>query len=346
MTDFIPSFATQQLLPPWGAKDLRTSCFLFPLDWKVIQNYLGQFFNLSDPVRGPLYFSALRDAQYGALIISDYKNIFSLNAPNMRRYGADIRTWDHLSYIEISVAIPVDCYTLTPDNLLIDGRPVWIQPVVMCNNSSVVFGSREIVGVDMMHANITLAAAEAPGSIHVDAEFPGIKVFAPDSAQAMLPFLHLETGAALADNGQGIFAEQDAAFVQSLLAKVGGGSALAAGLPVRTELVSLKQFRDAFDITKAEYQAIVSGVSTRENIRDVTLFDPKDVTLEFMWSASATQILGTFLNLGEPGDDPGTTPHNWDAIGRMVRPVVGFSYTCDLTFDQIDTLHTFGAPGR
>jgi hypothetical protein len=243
------------------------------------------------------------------------------------------------------VAIPVECYTLTPENLLINGRPVWIQPVVMCNNSSVVFGSREIIGVDMMHANINLTAAEAPGSLHVDTEFPGIKVFGPNSVQAMLPFFHLETGAALSDTDQGVFSEQNAAFVQSILAKIGGASALASGLPIKTELISLKQFRDAYDITKAEYQAVVTGMSTRENIRDIVLFDPKDIVLDFMWSASATQILSTFLDLGEPGDDQGTGPHNWDAPSRLVKPTVGFSYTCELTFDQIDTLHTFGTQG-
>ena len=216
----------------------------------------------------------------------------------------------------------------------------------MCDNSSIVFASREIVGIDMMHATIDRQTGRTPGSLHVDTSFSGFKTFSPTTAEGILPFLHLETGSPLPGGAPKAVTKEDQAFFDGLVTVVGGVETVGGLRPTATRLISLKQFRDAYDLSLATYQAIVASTTTHSEISDLRFFDPREVDLEFMWSASAEQILSNFLQLGKPGQDPAAAPHSgsgWDLIGRKVKPKVAFAYTNNLVFDKVETIHTFGA---
>ncbi len=346
MTLFRESFATQQSLPPWEARGVQSWCFLFPLSATAIQRYLDEYFNFAHPEPAPFRFSALAEAQFGCLTISYYPVIASTNKANMLRYGPQTTSWDHLSYNEMYVAAPVLCNRVTPDNLLVDRQIVWIQPVVMCDNSSVVFATREIVGIDTMHATINLRPGRAPGSLHVDTQFSGFKTFSPTTAEGPLPFLHLETGSPLPGGLPEAATREDKAFLEGLFGVIGGVDLVGGVRPTTTRLISLKQFRDAYDLRLATYQAIVASTATHTDVSDLRFFDPKEVDLDFMWSASAEQILSSFLQLGRPGDEKASAPHEgpgWDLVGRQVKIKVAFAYTNNAVYDQIETLHTFGA---
>jgi len=346
MTKFRESFATQQFLPPWKAEKVQTSCFLFRLKPKAIQSYLDRHFNFTHMDRAPYHFSARADSQFGVITISYYPCIFSTNNSH---FGADNLAhtqWDHLSYTQFHVAIPVLRHRITRDNLLVEGKTVWIQPVIICDNSSVVFGSREIIGLDMIHGSIERKAGNDPGSLHVDVFFPGFKTFEPTTQESpSLPLMHLETGPSIGATLPQAMQDENSEFIEGLAEASGGGKGLDRFLPTVNEIVTLKQFRDAFNLLAATYQAIVSATNSFINVENLQFYDANKVELEFMWSASATEMLSNFLDLGAPGVGRAPPPHkgeSWDLVGRMVKPRVAFGFTSDIEFNQIKTLHTFG----
>jgi hypothetical protein len=352
MTEFLESFATQQLLPPWKAKGVDVSCFMFKLPATSIQKYLDQFFNFGGDDRAPYHFQAHNDLQHGVLVFHHYPDIWSANVANMRRYGEDLQSWDHVSYNQMYVAVPIVRYAITADNLLVDPQIYWIQPVVICDNSSVVYGSREIVGIDMIQGDVTITTEAPSGALHIDTYINGVEKFSPRSKETLLPFVHVETGAPLPE-GQGMTPAMTAAAADFLLgmAHVTANAPTAPGspLPQEARLVTLKQFRDSYDMTRATYQAIVSSNSIMSNVGNVRFFDPDKVDIDFMWSATVSEILTSFLDLGTfapaPPTDGGVESHDgpgWDLPHKKLNPEVCFSFTADFDYAEFETLHTFG----
>ena len=347
MTRFLESFATQQTLPPWRAENVVTHAFVFELKASVIQTYLDKFLNFPSKRPSPFQYWAMKDAQMGILAVSQFPKIASLNTRNMRRYGHDISEWDHVSQTQIFVGVPVEAYDISASNILTRKRIEWVQPVIVSDNASIVFSSREIIGLDMMYGEITLPPADVPGGLHLDCSIPQIKVFAPTSKETMLPFLHIEAGAPLeaASALSSVAAEsrQDDSFVDAVENVLGIGVESGSPLPETMRMVTLKQIRSTHDLTLARYQAIVGGSETRENIRDIQFFDPAKVTINFMETDTTSEILRTFLDL-RPGS--GATPahdgKNWDLANTLNAPIrFAFRLTSETTFHDVKTLHTF-----
>jgi hypothetical protein len=364
MTAFLESFATRQLLPPWHAKAVNVSCFVFALQKQTIQAYLDKFFNFGGADRAPFRFVASEDLQHGVLMFQHYPDIWSENKTNMPPGIEDGQGWDHLSYNQTYVTVPVVRYAITAENLLVDPQIYWIQPVVICDNSSVVYASREIVGIDMIQGivdfnqtavdlgkgvvdfNPHAARAKTPpveGGLHVDTYIIGVEKFSPRSCETVLPFVHVETGPPV----DGASASAYAIELLAKLSKVFGVDGQSAGMEGR--LVTLKQFRDSQDMTRATYQAIVSSHSKMSAPADVKFYDPATVAIDFMWSATANEILSSFLDLTTFTDAAPDAPdpqerdrHLWASPHKKIAPEFCFSFTVDLDWSSIQTLHTFG----
>jgi len=352
MTPFLESFATQQLLPPWQAKGVDVSCFMFKLGATTIQNYLDKFFNFGGDDCAPYYFKAYDGLEHGLLVFHHYPDIWSTNQANMRRYGENLQSWDHLSYNQAYVAIPIIRYTITADNLLVDPQVYWTQPVVICNNSSVVYGSREIVGIDMIQGEVEISRIITAGALHIDVSINGVADFSPRSKETLLPFLRVETGAPLPEH-LGMPPETTPIVAKFLMAlATANPKAPAAGpasLQSEARLVTLKQFRASHDMTLATYQAIVSSNSIMSNVRNLLFFDPKQLDIDFMWSATVSEILTSFLDLGAftaplvaGARTAGHRGPAWDLPHKKLEAQVGFRFTADLDFTEFETLHTFG----
>ena len=109
-------------------------------------------------------------------------------------FGSEDTGWDRLDFNEVYFVIPVLRHDITAGNILANPRIVWVQPVVYCDNASMVFSAREIWGADMQYANIDLEPNLPDGQLHADAAIIGIKEFNPRSFNELLAILHLKTG--------------------------------------------------------------------------------------------------------------------------------------------------------
>jgi hypothetical protein len=355
MKPFIESFATHQLLPPWVAKGGRTWSFVVRTEVHNTRQYLDQYFNGAYPDRAPFLYEPMPGQQFGLLVAAHRPDVSS-------QYPGRPPGWDTIGYWEIYWTYPVYRYRVTPDNLLVDRKVVWVQPFSFGDNASAVFSSREIWGTDMTMATVAAEENLPPEHLHLDVIIEGIKHFAPRSRSEQLAFIHMKTGRTTASKDpdeliQSLRREHPhlAEFVTLLR-----GSGEFAGRPDETrpeapsvELDNLKQFRDCYNMEKAIYRAIVASRTLHSAIDGLVFYDGADVELDFMWSDSVEEMLKMLFvtegrtKPGPPGDHRdgakrGAHRADWDMC-RLSMPVeFGFSYTSNVIFEVIDTIHTYG----
>ena len=138
MTQFVDSFTTQQLLPPWQSTGARFWAFVVKTAPDCMQHYLDTHFNSAGPDVAPFQYRCRDDSGYGMLIVADHPDFSSGHEPGGK--------WSTLSHREVFWSFPAFRYPVNPDNLLDRPQPVWIQPFYFDDNSLVMFSSREIWG--------------------------------------------------------------------------------------------------------------------------------------------------------------------------------------------------------
>jgi hypothetical protein len=338
MTEFIESFATQQLLPPWEAEEVQAWGFVVPMTEACIQAYLDDYFNGAYPDQAPYYYTAVPGALYGLLSAAVFGRVASLNRDTASRlekqsdehdHDDDHEAWDHLRHTEVNLTFPALRYPRNKDNLL-TGEPilVWIEPFIFSDNDSVVFASREIWGSDCYLGSIArMSGGGGPNSLHLDLGMIGIKTFNPRSMSELISVLHIKTaGEDPKQTVAGILkAKPELAKFISILA----GSGAFAGEPPAgidappykggTELNNLKQFRDCYDMGAAIYRAIVASTTTHFEVKYIALYDAAKVELAFMWSDSVGPLLTALF--GVAGANDGTPlDHKLQAEAGPVEP--------------------------
>ena len=361
MTEFIESFATQQLLPPWVAEGARTSCFIIRMAECRVKEYLAKYFNAGYPDRAPYEYSPIPGHQFGMLTTAYFPTISSANKRTMKRLGSNEVSWDHLSHTEVYLAIPVIRHDITPDNILVNPKMVWVQPFLCSDNATAVFSAREIWGSDMTIATIERHEGPEPGQLHVDTAFIGIRKFNPRSVTQLLSCIHIDTGLPVPPDLPGILkASPDLADFVNIL----GGSGVFAGhkppgvgpsaYPPGVELDNLKQFRDVHNMGAAIYRAIVSSKASHDNVDNILFYDASKVEIAFMWSDSVAEMLTTLLNVEGPtakgppavhenkGFPPSPDEIDWDLDRVPVKAELAFSFTSDVQFEVNGTLYTYG----
>ena len=351
MNHFVESFATHQLLPPWVAKGGRSWTFVVRTEERHVRAYLETYFNGGYPDRAPFFYAPMPDPQLGLLVAAQRPNVSS-------QYPGQPVGWDTISYWEVYWTFPVYRYRITRDNLLVDRQTVWVQPFSFGDKASAVFSSREIWGTDMTMANIVAQPNLPPEHLHLDVVIEGVKHFAPRSRSEPLGFIHVKTKQAtpFKDPSNPMLRLLDdhpelSRFVALLVGSVGFASEAAPVTP-SVELDNLKQFRDCYDMDKAIYRAIVASRTLHSEIADLVFYDGAGVELDFMWSDSVKEILQTLFvtdqrtKSGPPSDHQvragGDHGADWN-MPRLSMPVeFGFSYTSNVTFEVLDTIHTYG----
>jgi len=364
VTAFIDSFATQQLLPPWRARGVRTWGFAIRLDRERVEAYLEKYFNGGYPDRAPYRYEPLPGPQFGLFTVADVPEVASHNPGTLQRLGANPVGWDALSYLELYLGIPVLRRTVTPDKLLVDPKLVWVQPFVFCNNPTAVFSSREIWGTDVNLATMTREAGPDPAHLHIDTAMVGIKAFSPRSITQLLACVHIQTGdVASADLPTMLKANPD---LERFVSILGGSGVFADHAPPAgvgespfqqgVELDNLKQFRDCFDMGAAIYRAIVASKSSHSEVDNIVFFDPAQVDIDFLWSDSIAEVLKTIFGAQKPGpvgppaghvrnSPPATVDEvDWDLDSIPIKAELAFSFTSNVDFEVIGTLYTYGAP--
>lgn len=363
MTDFIESFATHQLLPPWTSSGVMTWGFVVELQEELIRKYLKNYFNGAYPDRAPYFYSPLPgQKQYGLLVIAWHRLMWS-------EYPGNPPGWDSVSVTEVYLAIPVERRPVTPDNMILDEPTlVWVQPFMFADNPSLVFGAREIWGADMEYATI-IRDEPGPGELHLDVAIEALENFRPTSESKLLSCLHLRTNGFTDEGLETLVAgAPDLERFLDVLGTLGifTGHDPAPDDPNRAaggaEINNLKQFRDVFDMGAAIYRAIVSVENNHINVQDLRFYDCKQVEIDFMWSASMSELLRDIFgypgpaDLGPPREHAAVTPTavelmplagssgdiDWNLCRVPVKAELGFEMRSDVHFRVEKTLHTYG----
>lgn len=308
MTEFVESFATQQLLPPWESESAQTWGFAIRMSPRRIADYLDAYFNGAYPDAAPFHYTPVPDAHYGLLAAVVFEKVASLNKLTASRLGDSGTSWDHLRHTEVYLSFPALRYPRSPDNLL-TGAPtlVWIEPFIFSDNDSVVFSSREIWGSDMYLAEIVREIGGPPHQLHLDLGMMGTKRFNPRSRSELLSVLHIQTGGDSPASAAEILGSRPE--LRTFVAILGGSGAFANAMPDGvdpspyaggSELNNLKQFRDCFDMSAAIYRAIVASETTHFDVDQIILFDASKVEIDFMWSDSIGDLLRALLDVERP----------------------------------------------
>ena len=341
MNKFVDTFATKQLVPPWKSEGSTCWCFAVPMAKLTVQRYLDKYFNGTYPAKeaatgSPYRFETLPSAQFGLVVVCRQPKICT-------EAGLDA-----LAHDEVYLVIPV-CRRGEAGN---DECIVWVQPFVFGNNSTVLFSTREIVGIDMTWADIRYEFDD-PKKLHVDVDINGVQTFGPRANSEKLNALHIATGPESTKTLDD-FAKADADLegFLDIVAKNGfiylpvpfidesTKAAKASHGPQASELNTLKQFRDVYDLGAAVYRALVACESSHSEVSDPIYFDPAKVEIDFMWSASVAELVGLF-GIQKPRAAGRGAHAQWSRRASL-RVKLAYSFSSTVHFRVLDTLHVYG----
>ena len=348
MTAFSESFSTQQLLPPWLSKGAKIWMYLIGVDRGCIQSYLDAYFNNPAPDQAPYRYEAMEGETFGILQVGLHSNFSSGHKHS--------QGWDTLRHKQVSWIFPVVRYRISPGNLLVERQDVWIMPFAFDDTSYIMFSSREIWGMMIDHASIYVAEDESNRLRHVDVAMEGVKKFSSRSKNHLIGCIHV----AMAKEGQPddmgslLHKYPDMADFTGVLA----ASAVLEGQADTgrfTEVNTLKQFRDVFDMRFAAYRAIIASQTSHTDVKNVQFYDGSNVTIDFMWSDSTAEVLEYLFGLKKPkcteaqighptgGPDIDENGIDWRMPSVRVPVKLAVSFTSDIRYDVFKTLHTYGA---
>jgi hypothetical protein len=347
MTEFITSYATNVLLPPWSSPGCKCWCFIVRLGEgpTCVENYLNSYFNGCYPGRAPYTYSPLfrRGDQFGLIVVFRQPEIMSTRPDSRKK----------LNYSEVFLAIPV--YRSPGDDENAKSL-VWVVPFAIGDSSWVMFGAREIFGLDMAMARFDWDK-DALEELHVDLAMNVIRKFAPRSPSELLPCLHIKATDGEARPGAGAISGRLGKFIDRVA--FDGGLPIPAVTRVAREkasrplppakLENVKQFRDVHDPDAAVYRAIVAAQIQHSDLKpeQIVLYDPEYVHIEFMWSATMRQVLTSLFGQADHFTDTGPPPahkdeNDWKGLNRCgLEAALAFSFTSTVDFSVTKTLYTY-----
>jgi hypothetical protein len=358
MTQFVSSFATDQLVPPWVSTGCLTWSFVVEVTEANVRNYLSKYFNGPYPDRAPYEYVPLPGPQFGLITFAQHPSIRSC-APGQPS--------DPLSFSEVLWTFPVRRYDVTTDNLLIRPQIVWVQPFSFCDNASVVFASREIWGADMAIATVEQQKGLKPDQLHIDVAIEGIRKFSPRSVSERLGCMHIEKRPGGRVNLGSFLKERPqmrgfARLVQNFRGRAGKLAPRTGGPMAAPELDNLKQFRDTCNMGDATYRAIVASRAWHTDVSGLAFYESTDkrkIDMDIMWSDSIAEMATTLLGVVPPqkqglpqrhkdaaprGDGDG--PIDWNLPSAPIGVALAFSFRSNVHFQVIDTLYTYGDRDR
>lgn len=361
MTDFVPSFSDQSLIPPWQSTGSRHWCFVIDAEPGCMQSYLDSHFNAPGPDYSPYRYEALPNHDFGILMVTDHTD-FSCA-------GGDREGWDRVAHREVFWQFPAYRHKVEANNLASNSELVWIQPFYFDDNATVMFASREILGSEKQMADITFEEGGQTDELHLDVSIQGFKKFAPRSRSHSIGVLHVKLSPGT----------EDVAF-EKLMKKRGAASFIGTWFgsipnlsnfdatnpphPAELKIDTLKQYRDAFDMRKAAYRAIIASKATHSNVKNVRYFKGSDVKLDFAWSDTMKEQFTRVFGLSKPEPEDmtnckdhlllghgsrgrlksGTKPvADWDLPITSKDVLFALAFQSDTRFEIVDTLHTYGA---
>lgn len=315
MAAFIESPVTRLARPITDPIAVKVHVFLCRIRETAIQGYCDTFLNLEPGVRQGYVFQAAKG--FGGYIALEQRAMPQSAAPSPPEFVDPRHLAGAPNVNKFTVSIPIWRYVCGANNILTDPQLCWIQPILVFNNTTLVFEDRETTGFDAFHGAIGIGPnvggaavpalpGEAPGlsadpdSLAADVLLSTIVDFSPISPKELLNFMTIRTGPAGPDMPDVLDDEQNLEATRQDLEKMLPylRSMLDSGA-YRMEVITLKQFRGFPDIESAVYQSLSERTYEYRDVRNMRYYDPKDVEIAFWPTDMTSQIIHDYLDLPE-----------------------------------------------
>jgi hypothetical protein len=351
MPQFVQSVANQQTPPPYHFPGVTAHAFVIDIQMGAVQAYCDKYFNLGDEKERGFVYRPLALWPYALLMVIQYPLMINTNRTELGYDEIPFANRGYCSQNEVFLSVPLVRHGVTPRDLLIKAAIEWAVPFIVVDNSTSAFSGREILGLEKLWGEIYLGSGQFPNGFSADVSVPGWTSLDPDAMQKMRRVLTISTGSPLPGVGcKSSVTSASTMFESPLVLRTFQAMADAADglvtvsngvIPNPMRLVALKQFRDAYDPHRAIYQALVGSRSRYYDIANLTLFNEQDVTIKLETGGSFAEIAGIFL---PDGLNP-ETDHFDKTRKAPVTARAAFSFTANLDFDEMATLHTFPVDG-
>lgn len=367
---YVQSEASLDVPPPYFFPDVSVQGIVFEANMAAVQKYCDDYLNLGPPEERGFEYRAAPFWPYAQLLFLHYPVMISattsqyaFSAPNERpdellgrsreTIGVPLADRGSTTQNEVFIAMPVVRCGLGPKNRVIQTELEWILPFIVVDQPWSSVCGREMLGLGKLLAQIDIAAGYYPGSFEGRVQMPGWRETDGDDFQQMVPFLDVKTGPTLPSfrtkDAYGSLATTVSApslrwAMEKLSAATNFIDTASLGLvPTTMRTVGLKQFRDAVRPDRAVYQALVSCRSKYSQMRNLELYDEREISVTFNAVGSFRQIVDVFLgedrsfdNTDFPGEGS-EVPQD----GRSAAVVGGFRFEADVDYDRMRVLHEF-----
>lgn len=346
MPQFVQSVANQQMPPPYYFPNVTAYSFAFDISMETVQDYCNTYFNLGNPSDRGFMYRSLPIFPFGMLMVIEYPRMITKERAVLDQMVPFLER-GYATQNEVFVTFPVVRHGTRLGNFLVNAAVEWTLPFIAVDNSTSAFSGREILGLDKLYADIALGSSAFPESFSAHVSIPGWPSLNPDVLQEKLDFLSIATGppTPYPSNSPQVTSPWTVlgskfarGTVERLAAAVDGLDTISAGLlPTQMHLVALKQFRDAQDPQKAVYQALVGARSRYSNIKNLQIYNEKDVSITFHDNGSLSEIVRVILGA--------SAKSSADAPIQLVT-TAAFSFQTDIDFDSMRTMHTYPTDGH
>jgi hypothetical protein len=338
-TPFIPSFATQQLLPPWEA-EATVYGFGFRIPESAIRDYVDRYFNSTEPRERRFQFDPAPNCEFGILF---YSNVRNARTNNIASNNHSRRSFGTLNYKEAFVCVPISRRNISIYNVLSEPIYEWCQPIAVCDCTTVIFSAREIVGLDVLPGRITETYRD-DGGFTLTVQLYGVETFSPTSKEELIPLLEVDVPPGSSQEGLPDERSEDVIRAIRNLNEKTRSPTIGPWLPQHMQVVTLKQFRDASKMDIAIYQALVTSQISRHALPDAStvpiLLNERKVTLQLSENATTREMVQTFLGQPPPEGRETTTADGkevWQNVERAQHPTLAFRLDCKVEVDQVKT---------
>ncbi len=352
MPKFIESVANQQMPPPYYFPGATVNAFLFEAPLANIQKYCDDYFNLGDAKDRGFTYKAFGGFPYAALMVIEYPQMICADARPIALGVVPFASRGYSSQSEIFVAAPVIRYGTSARTFLPRVALEWTLPFLVVDNSTSSFSGREMIGLEKLQGSFELGESEFPGSFRCNVSLPGWRSLRSDEMQQSMPFVDIETDPPVptirgaATNEDSVWTLLRSRFAS---AAIEGGVAFTDLLDVVSagtvsfpmNVVSLKQFRDATDPSRAVYQALAGARSRYSNITKLQFYNEQNVDITFHDRGSFSEIIQVFLN-----PQPNVSPYKEEDTPVRVKTVAAYRFEADINYDNTRTLHNFPVDGQ
>ena len=347
MIPYVQSAASLEVPPPYHFPGVTVNAFVWDAKMAPIQAYCDRYFNLgADEDRGFSY-KAAAFWPYALLLFIDYPVMISASrTPESVLHEVPYSDRGVVTQRECFVALPVMRYGPKGAQVILDSTLQWALPFIVVEQPMSAVCGREMLGLEKLQAKIDIGESSFPDSFRGRISLPGWTSRVAGELQQQLPFLDVDTGAAVptfrgspnATSPWTLFRSREAAGLIGSLAALGDFVDVASlgTLPTEMRTISLKQFRDALEPEKALYQALVSCRSKYSNIENFRFYNENDVTITFHDEGSFDDILRVFLELPAEG-----SPTKNAGPPYVFMPRAAYRFNANIDFDQMRTVHTF-----